>query len=122
MNINVPNNLTTGQSVTLDCAVTVTDITSTMDIVWYNNDGLPVRRVNNVTASVHNGAAVVYRDSYNISPLTNKHDNKVYSCQAIINIAPVLIAVSSVRLDVTCKFTIMQLILTVRTYIHTYIQ
>ena len=103
VNIIVPNDLTTGQSVTLDCsAVTVKGITSRVDIVWYS--GVQVRRVNNVTASIINDAAV-YIDSFNISSLTAKHDNRVYSCQAIINSDPLVDAIYSVRLDVTCKST-----------------
>ena len=105
-NITVPNNLTTGQPLTLDCAaVTVKGITSRVDFVWYS--GVQVRRVNDVTASIINSTAAVYRDSFNISSLTGKHDNKVYSCQAIINSDPLVAASSSVRLNITCKFTIM---------------
>ena len=103
VNITVPNNLTTGQSVALDCsAVTVKGITSRVDIVWYS--GVQMRRVNNVTASIIDNTAV-YRDLLNIS-LTGKHDNRVYSCQAIINSDPLVAAISSVRLNVTCKSTI----------------
>ena len=102
VSITVPNNLTTGQSVTLDCTVvTVKGITSRVDIVWYS--GVQVRRVNNVTASIINGTAAVYRDSYNISSLTRQHDGRLYSCQAIINNEPLLFAISSIRLNVTCK-------------------
>ena len=105
MNITVPNNLTIGQSVTLDCsAVTVKGITSRVDIVWYS--GVQVRRVNNVTASIINDTAAVYRDSLNISSLTGKHDNRLYSCQTIINSDPLVAVISSVRLNVTCKSTI----------------
>ena len=101
MNIIVPNNLTTGQSVALDCsAVTVKGITSRVDIAWYSVG--QVRRVNNVTVNIINDTAV-YRDSFKISSLTSKHDNRVYSCQIIINSDPMVDAISSVRLDVTCK-------------------
>ena len=105
MNITVPNNLTTGQAVTLDCsAVTVKGIISRVYIVWYS--GGQVRRLNNdVTASIINDTAV-YRDSFNISSLTGKHDNKAYSCQIIINSDPLVDAISSVRFNVTCKSTI----------------
>ena len=101
MNITVPNNLTTGQSVVLDCsAVTVKGITSRVDIAWYSV--WQVRRVNNVTASIINDTAV-YRDSLNISSLTRQHDGRVYSCQVIINTDPLLINLTSVRLNVTRK-------------------
>ena len=103
MNISVPNNLTTGQPTTLDCtAVTVNGITSRVDLVWYNGTAL-VRRVNNATANIINSTAVVYRDLFNISSLTRQDDGRVYSCQAVINSEPPLFALSSIRLNVTCK-------------------
>ena len=105
VNISAPNNLTTGQSVTLDCSiVAVRGITSRVDIVWYGN-GIQVRRIDNITASIINGTTAVYMDSLNISSLTRQHDGRLYSCQAIINNEPPTIAFSSIRLNVTCKFT-----------------
>ena len=102
VNITVPNNLTTDQSVTLNCsAVTVKGITSRVDIVWYS--GVQVRRVNNVTASIINDTAAVYRDSLNISSLTRQHDGRIYSCQVIINTEPLLVGLTFTRLNVTCK-------------------
>ena len=105
VNISAPNNLTTGQSVTLDCSiVAVRGITSRVDIVWYGN-GIQVRRIDNITASIINGTTAVYMDSLNISSLTRQYDGRLYSCQAIINNEPPTIAFSSIRLNVTCKFT-----------------
>ena len=103
--VSVPNILTTGQSLTLDCSiVAVRGITSRVDVVWYDN-GVQVRRMDNITASIINGIAVVYTDSLNISSLTRQHDGRVYSCEAIINSEPLTTAFSSIRLNVTCKFT-----------------
>ena len=117
VNITVPDNLNTSQPVTLDCtANTVKGITSTVDIVWYSGVQ-QMRMVNNVTASIIDGMGAVYRDLFNISSVTNKHDNKVYSCRVIIIRDPVLTAFSSVRLNVTCEFTIKYYIYT---YINTY--
>ena len=103
--LSAPNNLTTGQSVTLDCsAVVVRGVTSTVDIVWYDYNGLQVKRMDNITASIINGTAVVYTDSLNISSLTRQHDGRVYLCEAIINSEPLLAAFSSITLIVACKF------------------
>ena len=103
MSISVPNNITAGQPQTMDCTmVAVRGITSRMDIVWYNNS-IPVRRVNNVTASIINGTAAVYMDSFNIS-LTIKDDGIVFSCQGVINDELIFTIHSSIRLNVTCKF------------------
>ena len=104
MTISAPNNLTTGQSVILECsAVAVRGITSRVDIVWYDN-GVQVRRMDGVTTSIINGTATVYTDSLNISSLTRQHDGRVYLCEAIINSEPFLAAFSSVTLIVACKF------------------
>ena len=106
-----PNNinLTTGQSLTMECTiVAVLGISSTLDIVWYV-DGLTVevRRVDNIIAmSIISSTAAVYRDSYVISSLTTQHNGRLYSCQAVINDEPLLIIPSSsIRLHVACKFT-----------------
>ena len=104
MTVSAPNNLTTGQSAALDCSiVAVRGITSRVDIAWYDN-GVQVRRMDNVTAIITNGTAVEYRDSLNISLLTRQHDGRLYSCQIVINGEPLTIAFSSIRLNVTCKF------------------
>ena len=103
--VSVPNILTTGQSLTLDCSIVVVrGITSRVDVVWYDN-GVQVRRMDNITASIINGIAAMYTDSLNISSLTQQHDGRVYSCEAIINCEPLTTAFSSIRLNVTCKFT-----------------
>ena len=113
MTVSAPNNLTTGQSVTLNCSIeAVRGITSRADIVWYGN-GVQVRRMDNIIASIINGTAVVYTDSLNISSLTQQHNGRVYSCEAIINSDPVTSAFSSIRLNVTCKFTSKVIISTV---------
>ena len=103
--VSVPNNLTTGQSVILDCSIVIVrGITSRVDVVWYDNS-VQVRKMDNVTASIITGTVAVYTDSLNISSLTQRHDGRVYSCEAIINSEPLTTAFSSIRLNVTCKFT-----------------
>ena len=102
--ISAPNNLTTGQSVTLDCnIVAVRGITSRVDNVWYDN-GIQVRRTDNVTASMINDTTAVYTDSLNVSILTRQHDGRVYLCEAIINSEPLLATFSYITLSVVCKF------------------
>ena len=102
--ISAPNNLTTGQSVTLSCRiVAVRGITSRVDIVWYDNS-VQVRRMDNVTASMINDTTAVYTDSLNVSILTRQHDGRVYLCEAIINSEPLLATFSYITLSVTCKF------------------
>ena len=112
--MSAPNNLTTGQSMTLDCsAVAVRGITSRVDIVWYDN-GIQVRRMDSVTTSIINGTAVMYRDSLNISSLTRQHDGKVYSCEVIINSEPLVTDNSSITINITCEFDCV-------IYVHTYV-
>ena len=102
--ISAPSNLTTGQSLTLDCSiVAVRGITSRVDIVWYDN-GVQVRRMDNVTASMINDTTAVYTDSLNVSILTRQHDGRVYLCEAIINSEPLLATFSYITPSVVCKF------------------
>ena len=106
---------------TLDCSiVAVRGITSRVDIVWYGN-GVQVRRMNNITASIINDTAAVYTDSLNISLLTQKHDGRVYSCEAIINSEPSLINYSSVTINITCKFIAIYIIVICHFKQHNYI-
>ena len=106
MSISAPNNLTTGQPLRMDCTmVAVRGITSTVDIVWYGSGG-QLRNASDVTATIINGATSLYRDSFNISSLTRHYDGSLYFCAAIIYSEPSLFIYSSIRLNVTCKFTI----------------
>ena len=103
--ISLPdNNLTTGQSLTIDCTVAaVNGITSSVDIVWYYSSlSVTARRVNDVTPII-NGTTAVYRDSFVIPSLTRQHDGAVYVCQAVVNSEPLLQEFSFIRLNVTCK-------------------
>ena len=111
VNISVPNNLTTGQPVTMNCTIVVVrGISSRVDIVWYS--GLrQVRRVNNATASMLNGTAAVYRDSFSIHSLSTQYDGRAYSCDAIINSDPLVVASSSVTLNITSKLTVCMFLL-----------
>ena len=106
VSISVPNNLTTGQPLTMDCTmIAVRGITSRVDIVWYGSGG-QFRSANNVTATIINSTTALYRDSFNISSLTRQHDGSFYSCRAIIYSEPSLFIYTSIRLNVTCKFAI----------------
>ena len=118
MSISVPNNLTTGQPLTMDCTmVAVRGITSRVDIVWYSSSG-QLRSANNVTATIVNATTALYRDSFNISSLTRQHDGSLYSCQAVIYSEPSLFIYASIRLNVTCKFTIKYKYFYVYTYVY----
>ena len=100
--MTVPNNLTVGQSLTLQCEVTtVRGITSGVDIVW-SSDGTELKRMNNV-ASTTKDNSLVYTDSYTISQLSTT-DDRVIQCEVVINANPPVMANDSIILDVTGKY------------------
>ena len=121
MNISVPNNLTTGHPVTMNCTIVVVrGISSRVDIVWYS--GLQqVRRVNNAAASVLTDTAAMYRDSFSIPSLSIQYDGREYLCEAIINSHPLVIASSSITLKITSKLTICTYIATA-IWLHSYFE
>ena len=107
MTVTALNTQTVGQSLTLQCNVTtVRGITSRVDIVWSNDDGTVLRRINGTTATTTTDS-LVYTDSYAISQqLTTTDDGRVIQCEVVIN-ASNPIANNSIDfvLDVTGEYT-----------------
>ena len=89
-----------GQSLMLECNLTaVRGITSRVDIIWRNNDGVMeiIRRVN---ASSLNNNGTVYSASYTIPLLRTIDDGRVYQCEVVINTSPPVMATNNIILDV----------------------
>ena len=90
-----------GQSLMLQCEVTVMRIiTGNVDIVW-SSDGTVLRRIN-VTTVTTTDNSLVYTDSYNISQLSTSHDGRVIECE-VINIHALFTANAGITLNVTGK-------------------
>jgi len=92
-----------GQSLMLECNLTaVRGITSRVDIIWRNNDGVMeiIRRVN---ASSLNNNGTVYSASYTIPLLRTIDDGRVYQCEVVINTSPPVMATNNIILDVVGK-------------------
>ena len=90
-----------GQSLMLQCEVTVMRIiTGNVDIVW-SSDGTVLRRIN-VTTVTTTDNSLVYTDSYNISQLSTSHDGRVIECE-VINTHALFTASDGITLNVTGK-------------------
>ena len=87
----------------LECNITaVRGITSRVDIIWCNSDGVMEinRRVN---VSSLNNNVTVYSASYNIPLLRTTDDGRVYQCEVVINTSPPVMATNNIILDVVGK-------------------
>ena len=102
VNAIVPNSLTAGQSLTLQCEVTtVRGITSRVDIVW-SSGGTELQRMNNVSSTMIRDS-LVYTNSYTISQLSTTDNGTVIQCEAIINANSSVMASYNILLDVNGK-------------------
>ena len=93
-----------GQSLTLGCSVTtVRGITSRVDIVWSSN-GEALKRIYHVNTSFTSNDSDLFRDTYNISLLSTNDDTRVFYCEVVIFITPLVMASNDVTLDVFGKY------------------
>jgi len=100
LNVTVLNTETVGQSLTLECSVTIVrGITSTVDIMW-SSDGTELERMEGVNVSSTTDNSVLYTDTYNISQLSTTDDGREYQCEVEINTSPPVMSNDSVTLDV----------------------
>ena len=110
VSVIAPDNQTVSQPLTLQCEVTtVRGITSRVDIVWSGN-GTVLRRINDTTATTMDNS-LLYTDSYTISQLNTTDDDRMIQCEIVINVNPLVMADSSITLDVTGEYYIIICIL-----------
>ena len=84
------DNQTIGSPLLLRCdVITVSDINSSVDIVWIK-DNIEIKRVNDVLGYPINNMTILYTDFYNITLLQMIDDNTTYQCQAVINTSPLV--------------------------------
>ena len=103
ISVNVLNNQTVGQSLTLECNVTtVRGITSRVDIVWSGN-GSEINTTRGVNVSLVRDNSISFRDLYTIPQLSTTDENKEYQCEALFNTHLSVTATSRVILNVTGK-------------------
>ena len=100
MIIKVPDSLTAGQSLSLECIVTtVRGIMSRIDVVW-TSDEVEIKKTIGANISSSTNSSILYRDFYNISLLTTAEEDKVYRCIGIVNAIPNLNSETSITIDV----------------------
>ena len=100
VNITITSNQTVSQPLSLQCSVTtVRGITSRVDIVWSSN-GVELRRIEGANVSFTSDSLVTYTDHYNALQLNTSDDGRVYQCELLLNIIPLLMADGNITLDV----------------------
>ena len=100
VSVTALNTQIVGQSVTLQCEVTIVRvIPSRVDIVW-SSDGIELQRMNNVPSTTIS-SLLVYTDYYNISQLSTTDDDRVIQCEGVINANRPVMANDRITLDVT---------------------
>ena len=103
ISITASNTQTVGQSITLQCNMTIVrGITSRVDIVW-SSGGVELERMNNVSSTTM-GNSIVYIDYYTILQLNTIDDDRVIQCEGVINGNPPVMANDSIILNVTGKY------------------
>ena len=104
--VNILNNQTVGQSLTLECSITtVRGITSRVDVVWSSN-GIELNTVKGVNISSLINDSLLLTDTYIIPQLSTADENKEYVCEISLDTEPLVNATSSVVLHVTGKHNI----------------
>jgi len=82
----IATNPAINQPLILQCNATiVSDINSTVDIIWTTGNNTQVRKVNNVTANDNINSTSTYNDSLIISSLNISDIGSVYQCEVLIN-------------------------------------
>ena len=106
VNISDPDTQTVGQSLTLQCNVTIgsTTISSAVDIIWSDGNG-ELNRTTDVTSRTV-GSDSVYTDSFTISQLSTTDEGRVIQCEVVINVSPSVMASDSITLDVTGEYSV----------------
>jgi len=91
-----------GQSLTLECRVTVMrGITSRVDVVW-SSDGSSISTLKGINMS--KGSNAQYSEMHVIPQLSTMDDGRVYQCDVVINTRPPVMATSNITLNVIGLF------------------
>ena len=103
ISINILNNQTVGQLLTLESTVTtVRGITSRVDIGWTSN-GIMLQLTEGFNHTSTSNNTVIYTDIYTISQLSTTDEGRIIQCDTIINGVSTVTASDRVTLNVTGK-------------------
>ena len=97
----VPHNVqTVGRSLLLECIVTTArGITSRVDITW-SSDDIVFQTERNVSVNFTTLYTASYTSTYIIPQLSTLDDERVYSCEVVINTTPPVIVAGRFELDI----------------------
>ena len=103
--VSAPEDQTVGKSLILRCAITtVRGITSSVNTVWSSN-GSELKRTTGITVSSTTSNSMLYKSSYTIGQLRTTDESRSYRCKAVIATSSPVSATNSVTLNVTGKYT-----------------
>ena len=94
-------NHTVGQSLTLECDVSVVrGVISSVDMMWRDSDGTVLDRTDNIMLTL-DGNSLVYTDNYTIPQLSTSDNGREIQCEVVINANPPVMLNNSITLNVT---------------------
>ena len=103
VSVTALSNQTVGESLALQCNVTtVRGITSGVDIMWSDDNGMLQIMDGLSPITVNNSLA--YTDSYTISQLSTTDDGRVIQCEVVTNTVPPVMASDNITLDVIGEY------------------
>ena len=103
ISLNILNDQTVGQSLTLESTVTtVRGITSRVDIVW-STDGLMLKRIEGFNHTSISNNLIIYTDTYTVPQLNTSDEGRNIQCDIYINGILLVTASDNVTLNVTGK-------------------
>ena len=103
VNINILNNQTVGQSLTLESSITtVRGITSRVDIVWSSNGSI-LKLIQGLNNTFTSNTSVLYTDTYVIPQLRSTDEGRDIQCEISINAASLVQISKDITLNVTGK-------------------
>lgn len=104
MSVTALSNQTVGQTLMLECNLTIArGINRNVDIMWNVSNGTVIKMINNANASSTTSTTLVYIDIYTISILSVNDDDEVYVCAAVINTTSQIMVDDNITLDVTSE-------------------
>ena len=103
LTINILNDQTVGQSLTLESSITtVRGITSRVDIEW-SSDGSILKVIQGLNHSSTLNTSVLYADIYIIPQLSTTDEGRNFQCEMSINATSLVKVSNDVTLNVTGK-------------------
>ena len=108
IDITVIGYQTVGESIILECNVTMqSSITRRINITWISN-GVVLRTVEGTNVSFRFNYIQVYTDYYDILQVSTSDDSRVFQCKASVSANPPVSSIGNITLDVKGKLFVIK--------------